>query len=250
MNRGSKKHILDWTDRPEFCAELLQLAQPINVHISAPSLWMPQGYGSPQEARLESAGSGFLQDATTRQALRAWWLVQNGNTPNWDIAARCEIGGKPGLVLVEAKAHVQELKSDGKKCGPSEGSQANHKQIKKAIQEACAALCDTDPQSCISCDSCYQLANRLAFAWKLASLGIPTVLMYLGFIGDNGISNGGEPFRDETHWERIFAEYAHKTAPEALFEREIDCGAASTWFLVRSREVLTQSPPGMTGLQP
>ena len=38
-----------------------------------------------------------------------------------------------------------------------------------------------DVRVCISHESHYQLANRLAFACKITSLGIPTVLVYLGF---------------------------------------------------------------------
>jgi hypothetical protein len=35
----------------------------------------------------------------------------------------------------------------------------------------------------------YRFANRLAFAWKTASEGMPTILLYLGFTGDDGISD-------------------------------------------------------------
>jgi hypothetical protein len=36
----------------------------------------------------------------------------------------------------------------------------------------------------LTADSHYQLANRLASAYKVASAGIPVVLLYLGFTGD------------------------------------------------------------------
>ena len=42
---------------------------------------------------------------------------------------------------------------------------------------ACAAWLRTDPRVTISRDTHYQLANRLAFTWKLASLGISVVLL-------------------------------------------------------------------------
>jgi hypothetical protein len=35
----------------------------------------------------------------------------------------------------------------------------------------------------LSRDSHYQLTNRFAWAWKLASMGVPVVLGYLGFQG-------------------------------------------------------------------
>ena len=50
----------------------------------------------------------------------------------------------------------------------------------------------------------YQLANRLAFTWKLASLGLPTVLIYLGFYGDRGIGDAGAPFESDDDWKDTF----------------------------------------------
>ena len=50
--------------------------------------------------------------------LTDWWLsVQQGSmtTPNWDIASTCTVQGKPGLLLVEAKAHANELDLKGKR---------------------------------------------------------------------------------------------------------------------------------------
>jgi len=48
-------------------------------------------------------------------------------------------------------------------------------------------------------DSHHQLANRLAFTWKLATLGIPVVLLY--FTGrDEGIADAGEPILDDAYW--------------------------------------------------
>lgn len=95
----------------------------------------------------------------------------------------------------------------------------------------------------ISRDSHYQLSNRIAFAWKLASLGVPTVLVYLGFYGDEGIRDAGEPFRDHAHWDETFASYAHTLVPSDLFNTRLDCGNAPTWFLVKARKVLEISPP-------
>jgi hypothetical protein len=60
MSRGSRKHVLDWTERPEFCAELLQLVAPVECRLTAQSKWMPRGYRSPDEARLETFGPEVL----------------------------------------------------------------------------------------------------------------------------------------------------------------------------------------------
>jgi hypothetical protein len=153
--------------------------------------------------------------------------------PNWDIAAGCEIERKEGLILVEAKANVPELSVLGKSLDPnaSTASTDNHEQIAAAIDDACSALRQLGVATTISRDSHYQLSNRVAFTWKLAALGIPTVLVYLGFTDDEGVAGAGLPFSNHSHWETVFGEYAYSVVPRTIFEQRIDCGAAAVWFL-------------------
>lgn len=245
--RGSRKHVLDWTSRPEFRRELVELLAPVDVRIPAGAKWMPEGYGTPAEARLESFGPRAFRNSSVWADLRTWWLAheRGANTPNWDLALSCEIEGRPGLVLVEAKANVPELSASGKLPRPdaSPASRDNHERIGAAIAEARAGLQLLSPATRISRDSHYQLSHRVAFAWKLATLGLPTVLVYLGFCGDDGIADVGEPFRDAAHWNEVFAAHAHSLIPENLFERRLDCGAAPAWLLVRSRRISEPSRP-------
>jgi hypothetical protein len=198
--------VLDWTDRPEFAVDLLQLVLPVECRISARSHWMPRGHNCPDEARLETFGPRALGNLDVWRTLCSWWLAHEAgaNTPNWDIAVASEVEGVPGLVLVEAKANVPELTVAGKSLDPaaSAASAANHERIGLAINEACAALREVSPSTAMSRDTHYQLSNRLAFAWKLASLGVPTVLVYLGFWGDTGIADAGTPFESAAHWQR------------------------------------------------
>ena len=107
----------------------------------------------------------------------------------------CRIDERPGLLLVEAKANWAELSIAGKQLKPnaSRKSWENHKRIGAAIGEACDAWQQIHPRVMIARDSHYQLANRLA--WTLVTLGIPVVLLYLGFTGDEGIRDVGEPFQ-------------------------------------------------------
>ncbi len=209
----------------------------------------PRGYRSPDEARLETFGPEALPNPETWSRLRTWWLVheRGANTPNWDIAASCEIEGRAGLILVEAKGNVPELSVTGKPVDAeaSAASSENHQRIGLAINEACAALQRISASTAINRDSHYQLSNRVAFAWKLASLGVPTVLAYVGFLGDDGIADVGPPFKDAAHWEAVFARYAHSVVPRELFEPRIECGTAPTpmWLLVRSRQVIEASAP-------
>jgi hypothetical protein len=83
----------------------------------------------------------------------------------------------------------------------------------------------------------------VAFTWKLARFGLPTILVYLGFCGDDGIADVGEPIRDAERWNESFAAYAHSVVPKDLVEHKIDCGAAPMWLLVRSRRVIDASTP-------
>lgn len=241
--RGSRKHVLDWTNRPTFPVELLRLVAPVDCKLLPTSAWAPVGYRYPDEARLETA---TLLPPEIRTAIRRWWLAheKGANTPNWDIAVSCEVAGRAGLILVEAKANEPELSAAGKAPAKeaSEASAQNHERIGVAIGEACAALQRIAPATALSRDSHYQLANRIAFAWKLASLGIPTVLVYLGFVGDHGIADAGTPFDDAQHWQRVFDAYSAPVLPKELQEVAIDCGAAPMWVLVRSREVSAPSP--------
>jgi hypothetical protein len=86
-----------------------------------------------------------------RKALIRWWLAvaessdrsHRANIPNWDIVSTADIGGKEGLILVEAKAHVAELQRSGSKklkAGASDDSKANHERIRAAIQPASDGL--------------------------------------------------------------------------------------------------------------
>jgi hypothetical protein len=246
MHRGSRKHILDWVSQPRFLPELLALAEPARCRVSATSQWRPLGGDQIAEARLESFGPTVMPDHAAWPALQRWWLEHpaGANTPNWDVALSCEVDGRPGLVLVEAKANVPELSRAGKSLplDASDASKANHNRIGLAIAEARDALAPTLPGIAIDRDTHYQLSNRLAFAWKLASLGIPTVLIYLGFTGDDGIRDAGEPFADDAHWQGAFDRYVREVWPNPILDQAIPVGTEAFWVLSRSRPVLETSP--------
>jgi hypothetical protein len=243
--RGSRKHMLDWLDSPSFRAELNELLSPSGAVVGPEDEWMPRGSEQPQEARLDTFGPRHLPDFPHWREVRDWWLVHHrgANTPNWDMAATCTLGNRCGLMLLEAKANVEELKADGKALSPtaSQHSKDNHSRIGDAIDEARAALLPQWPALAISRDTHYQLSNRVAFAWRLASLGLPVVLVYFGFLGDQGIRDAGEPFTSDQHWQDAFWDHAGSVLPKTMCEQPVDCGAAPFWFLSRSREVISQS---------
>ena len=245
MFRGSRKHVLDWTDRPEFPSELVALLPAVPIQLSE-SQWLPRGFREPDEARLERFGPVWQPSNPAWRKLADWWLAhkQGANTPNWDIALGCTIENRPGLVLVEAKANWPELKSEGKirRKGASQNSLENHQHIGRAIDEACSGWQRIAPGMEFSRDSHYQLANRLAFAWKLATLGFPVVLLYLGFTGDTGIEDVGPAFNNDADWNRAFAEYTNGIVPLDLLGRRLDVDGTPVWLISASRPVLSPSP--------
>jgi hypothetical protein len=244
MARGSRKHVLDWTNRPTFVSELIELVKPVNCRVTAESQWQPRGHSAPAEARLDRFGPRVLPAAPWGE-LKSWWLKhpRRANTPNWDIALSCEVEGHPGLILVEAKANVPELSHYGKPRarGTSKNSTENHQHIGSAIRAARDALKRSIPDVAIERDRYYQLSNRIAFSWKLASLGIPTVLVYLGFVGDVGIKYVGAPFSDAEHWHRTFRKHLQEVCPVTILDAPVHTGNASFWVLSRTLPVLEHS---------
>ena len=146
-------------------------------------------------------------------------------------------------MLVEAKANWPELSRAGKELSSSASARSheNHHQIGAAIAEASVGLQQIDPGFAISRDSHYQLANRLAYSWKLAKLEIPVVLLYLGFTGDGGISDVGAPFNDGEEWSAAFRTYAADAVPPDMINRRLDVAGTPMWVMVRSRPVLEGS---------
>ena len=243
--RGSRKHVLDWTERSTFLTELVDLLNPVPVQFDSNTAHMPRGYAAPDEARLDRLASDWIENPEVRATLRTWWLKHSGgaNTPNWDIAVACRLEDRQGLILVEAKAHWVELDVAGKPIAPdaSSNSRENHEHIRLAIEEANQGWKMIDSGVSIGRDSHYQLANRLAFAWKLASLGMPVGLVYLGFTGDQGIRDVGAPFVDGADWHRAFATYTSSSAPMGLFNRRLSVNGTPVWLLSRHLAVLESS---------
>ena len=226
------------------CTEIAQVC--LQCARTAEALWLPAGSNNGAEARLERFGPQAYPGHQAWPLLTSWWLkhTNGATTPNWDIALSCEIQGRPGLILVEAKANVSELRKGGKRLDreASPNTLENHSHIGDAIDDARVALDKQLHGIQISRDSSYQLSNRIAFAWKLASLGIPTVLVYLGFIGDQGIWQAGAQFDSDAHWQRIFREHLSRVCPLQILDGPIRAGEADFWLQERSRPVINHSP--------
>lgn len=202
--------------------------------VTAADHWAPRGFLNPVEPKLGET-EGFLCE-NDRGAVASWWLARPGraNTPNWDLVSTCQIGKGKGLVLVEAKAHEAEFADD--RCGAKDKS--NLKRIADALSKAETAWNGLMPGFSLSVESHYQLSNRFAFAWKLASMGTPVVLVYLGFLNAyEMIGSGRVLLRDDEQWRKCVLKGANGTIPPDAWGKEFDVTGTPLTVLIRSADV-------------
>ena len=131
--------------------------------------YFPKGLANPREIELDKEKIPINGSIDYCTKLNKWWLEKSARTPVWDLVCKAEIDGLPGVILVEAKAHNNELYKEKDKTG-SEKRSANYESIKEALD-----LVNTKYNYNLSPDTHYQLSNRIAWSIKLASLGIPVV---------------------------------------------------------------------------
>jgi hypothetical protein len=230
QQKGSKPRCHQLTSgTPKDVAEkLTKLIKPYGL-LAATDKWMPNGFDNVDEAQLHNAPRLLPVNEYGKQ-LESWWLaVPNSMTPNWDIASTCTIDGKRGLLLVEAKAHSEELKQDDR-CG---ASSKNSEQISKALREANDGLNKIQAGWDLSHESHYQLCNRFAWSWKLATLGKPVVLVYLGFLN---AEEWPDRFLNEQTWDKAVRNYARNVVPESVWGSKLMIGNTPIYPLIRSNE--------------
>lgn len=237
--------MLKWTriKREAFAKELANL---INIDgedlkITINDWWRPDctldGDIDPKEVTTAGIPDNILPESNKKE-IRQWWLKysKGANTPNWDFICSANIGGVKGLIIIEAKSHKNEVKKEGKifKNQSSYSSKANHDRISQAIKEA---RDDLSKGIKISIDHDYQLSNRIAYTWKFTTLGIPVILIYLGFINDTEMEDIGEPFKSADEWNKFIKDYIKDIFPVKLLEKKVPCGNSYFYFLLRSIEI-------------
>lgn len=240
--RGSKPrcHFITHGTEKNISARLTSLIEPWGT-VSDHDTWMPLGFDVPEEPQLHRA-TRLVARAEDRDAMKNWWLANptpTASTPNWDIASTCSIGEHPGLLLIEAKAHKGELRNEegGKKFTPK-SSRANHERIALAVDEANHDLrMATNFDWTLSSDRCYQMSNRFAWSWKLCTLGYPIVLVYLGFIGANEMSN---PFDQDIDWDNAVRQHSAPLFPPEIWNRRLAVHGRAFIPIIRSRSVPLQ----------
>lgn len=247
--RGSKPrcHLLTHGSPDVVASRLTALVAPF-ASVLPSDRWMPQGFAVAEEAQLHKAPR-LLPPALSTQ-LGEWWLPEgrlDAMTPNFDIASTCTIDGGPGLLLVEAKAHHSELTKEaaGRKLTENASTErkASHVTIGVAIESARTGLeAATQLNWQISRDTHYQMSNRFAWSWKLAELGIPVALVYLGFLKADDMSKPGEaPFSDAGSWEAHTRSHSAQLFPGEVWGRKWSINGVPFFPLIRSMELSLNS---------
>lgn len=167
--RGSKPrcHMLTHGSAAEVAERLSALVAPF-ASVSAANRWMPAGFVELEEAQLHRAPR--LLEPSVSSRLREWCLPTDrldARTPNFDIASTCMIDGSQGLLLVEAKAHDEELhnESAGRRLteDDSDDRKSSHQTISAAIELARGGLqAATQLPWHIASGDHYQMSNRFA----------------------------------------------------------------------------------------
>lgn len=189
-----------------------------------------------------------------RRDLEDWWFAKDtryGRSPNFDIASSCIVKGARGLLLVEAKAYAEELTGEveGKKLSSSSlnGSIQNHQRIGESIAEANDDLQrQTSLQWSLSRDSHYQISNRFAWSWKLLQLGVPVILVYLGFLNANDMCDEmgktQQVLTDHQMWSNLVHDHSSNVVPKKAWNSKLVVHGQPFLPLIRSVEIPFDEP--------
>ena len=242
---ASRRRIVELTSAPNaVVAEALSTLIDGYGTVAPSSMWSPRGKTSSSPIRLDES-QGFLKNPSHKTALHDWWIgdekdedvagVQRrmygasrtpARMPIFDLMSTLE---NDGMLLVSAAAHIGELNSDHS----HQREKTILPQIKRALEEASAgwnqmltAHADSfgfklSHRVKLSTDSHYRLSWHFALAWKLAQLGVPVVLLYLGFLDATELEPDGRlTFTDHAMWEKCVFEKTSKPLPEEIWDAE------------------------------
>lgn len=252
--RGSRPRCVSMMDgdRASVARRLTHLVDLPDVHVTADAVWMPQGLPietpdgtwdvrPADEAKLDRPNP--VLPLKEQDQLRQWWLASAGtaNTPNWDIASTCTVAGQLGLLLIEAKAHDNELRGEEKgkqlDMNASDDSFANHVQIGRVIADAAAAFQRSTARACaVSRDQRYQMSNRFASACKLTEMGYAVVLIYIGFLEADEMRDRGAPFSSHAQWRELVERHSSVLFAKDIWHQRWEVNGRPFIPLIRSIE--------------
>jgi hypothetical protein len=66
------------------------------------------------------------------------------------------------------------------------------------------------------------MSNRFAWAWKLTEIGMPVILLYLGFVGCEEMRDGKKqrPIAGKEDWEEMLRVHSRPLFPFEVWNRE------------------------------
>lgn len=143
----------------------------------------------------EWEGVGFLREPS--RVLEAWgrFWPSSGSQQNWDAVGQASFPHGKEWLLVEAKAHVMEMRSD---CGAKGKGRLLIAESLDATKKAMGA-----PGSCNWLEGHYQYANRLAALHFLNTQGVKAHLVMIYFMGDRHSSASTTCPASEQEWESV-----------------------------------------------
>ena len=157
--------------------------------------WLDFGFN--REAGMfddEPKGLEFLSNDTDLQRAWADYWPLGGGVPNWDAVGRHTRNGSQEWLLVEAKAHIGELRARCQAKAP-----ASRQKIGAALAATKSALGVDAARDWLASDY-YQLASRLAVLHFLNVQNRPAQLLLIYFTGDTS-RNGRLCPPDAGGWE-------------------------------------------------
>jgi hypothetical protein len=206
--KGSLKHI-QWyvNERPDLLDAAIFSASPTLASLAQGSCeWV-----SPlaDDKYLECWNKRFLERLDLLEwldAFRSFWPFAGSGTPHWDALAKVPLEVGSGVVMLEAKAHKNELDK------PKDRAGATAKDSRELIEASCAAArrfyC-VPPDTRSWEDSYYQVGNRLAHLWWMHVVpNVPTWLVWVFFTNDHVTWNSDALAAHQ--WHHVFATVKQK----------------------------------------
>ncbi len=177
LGYGSECHLMRWMGRHRRAFDV-HLLQALGSGSSID--WLDFDF-APKTKPMQDAELTALDFLDGRPQLQAAWAgfwPRTGTPINWDAVGWLTGSGPPELLLVEAKANLQELRSStGSKGAGRALINASLDQVKQGLGV---------PASADWLNGYYQHANRIAVLWFLLQHGIPARLVNIYFVGDQG----------------------------------------------------------------
>lgn len=175
--------------------------------------WLDFAFGGEGKFDGEWKGLDFVPSASDVKSAWAKFWPQTGNVPNWDAVGRLQSDAGAEYLLVEAKAHVEELRSS---C--SAKKEGGLGRIQEALEATTRANGFTGTVEGWL-NPYYQYANRLVHLHFLLQHNILARLVFIYFCGDNWggkkLANGNPPMcpKNPVEWDAHLKDVHKRLGP-------------------------------------